>query len=408
LNTVFWALCAALIALALAFCLWPLWRKSSAAPVEQNDNQTNAELAKQRLRELKQQLAEGVIDDAQYQDYYAELQQVLLDDWQEEQLAAGAEPRNGRWLAWIIIWLLPIASLALYAGLGDPDAIDKQAMQDSEQQAYQLQLQQIAEWQQQFSAHPDDVDLALRLASAYQQTGNWPEAIKLYGGLRQRYPENQAVLVGLVDSMIDLAHAVAMQNQGNLSKETAELVFKALQLAPNHQKGLYLAGWAYYQTQDFAHAIDYWQRLAQQLTPSDQAYEQIAQMIAEAQNHQAQAATPGARITINVVLDAALVKQIAADTTVFVYAQAASGPKMPICIQRLTVAQLPAEVVLDDREALNPNTRMANFQQLRLVARVSKSGQAMPQSGDFTGNVEVVLPLAKQQPVNIVINQRVP
>ncbi len=74
------------------------------------------------------------------------------------------------------------------------------------------------------------------------------------------------------------------------------------------------------------------------------------------------------------------------ETAVFVFARAASGPPMPLAVQRLTLADLPTSVRLDDSMAMMPQLRLSAFPRVVVGVRVSPSGQAMPQPGDLEGS----------------------
>jgi cytochrome c-type biogenesis protein CcmH len=76
--------------------------------------------------------------------------------------------------------------------------------------------------------------------------------------------------------------------------------------------------------------------------------------------------------------------------TLFIFARAASGPRMPLAIIRATAADLPMEFTLDDSLAMNPAMKLSNFQDVIVGARISKSGNAMPQSGDLSGMTNAI------------------
>jgi cytochrome c-type biogenesis protein CcmH len=63
---------------------------------------------------------------------------------------------------------------------------------------------------------------------------------------------------------------------------------------------------------------------------------------------------------------------------------------MPLAIVRKQVSDLPVTVTLNDSLAMSPAMVLSNFDQVTVGARVSKSGNAMPQSGDLEGAVSGV------------------
>jgi cytochrome c-type biogenesis protein CcmH len=91
-----------------------------------------------------------------------------------------------------------------------------------------------------------------------------------------------------------------------------------------------------------------------------------------------------------VSLSPKLQKAAAAEDTVFIYAQALSGPKMPLAIVRKHVSDLPLAVSLNDSMAMMPNMKLSNFASVKLLARISKSGNAMTQPNDLIGIIEQV------------------
>ena len=79
-----------------------------------------------------------------------------------------------------------------------------------------------------------------------------------------------------------------------------------------------------------------------------------------------------------------------AEDTVFIFARASQGPRMPLAMVRTQVKNLPMEFSLDDSQAMMPAMTLSKFASVDIVVRVSKSGQAMPASGDLEGVVKGV------------------
>jgi cytochrome c-type biogenesis protein CcmH len=120
--------------------------------------------------------------------------------------------------------------------------------------------------------------------------------------------------------------------------------------------------------------------------------------------------TPGAAgqaISVSVALDPALTAQAAPESTVFIYARAVQGPRMPLAILRRQVKDLPVTVTLDDSLAMTPAMTLSKFDQVTIGARVSASGNAMPQSGDLEGSQSPVS-VANPGTVAITIDRKVP
>ncbi len=86
---------------------------------------------------------------------------------------------------------------------------------------------------------------------------------------------------------------------------------------------------------------------------------------------------------------------VAPTDTVFVYATPVSGSRMPVAIVRTTADQLPLDFVLDDSSAMNPNVKLSSMGEVTVRVRISKSGQATAQAGDFGVSLSPVKPGSK-------------
>ena len=88
----------------------------------------------------------------------------------------------------------------------------------------------------------------------------------------------------------------------------------------------------------------------------------------------------------------ALAASAAPGDTVFVFARASEGARMPLAILRARVADLPLSFTLDDSSAMSPAARLSGASSVVVAARISKSGNAMPQPGDLTGESAPIAP----------------
>jgi cytochrome c-type biogenesis protein CcmH len=92
-----------------------------------------------------------------------------------------------------------------------------------------------------------------------------------------------------------------------------------------------------------------------------------------------------AHVAGRVSLAPALASRAAPTDTVFIFARAAEGPRVPLAVLRRTVAELPIDFTLDDSMAMSPQFTLSKFPLVVVGARVSKSGNAVPQPGDLQG-----------------------
>lgn len=248
---------------------------------------------------------------------------------------------------------------------------------------------------------PSDATGWAMLARSYMVLGRYPEAVPAF---------KRATALVHDDAQLyaDYADALAMANDRNLSGEPMTLVAQALKIDPNNLKALTLAGTDAFERKDYATTIKDWEKVAQLGANDSEFVQQVRQGIAEARDLAAKAgvkvpppstpaaATPPAGapamaaagvsgVSGRVSLSAALAKQVSPDDTVFVFARAAQGPRMPLAIVRKQVKDLPFDFTLDDSTAMSPQMKLSNFEQVVVGARISKSGNAMPQPGDLQG-----------------------
>lgn len=398
MNTLFWIIVAGLVLLALALIVPPLLRKT---PLPDDDHrQRNIKIARQRLAELRQQLQDGVLDQVQFDEQYAELQLMLNDDLQASE-AGKAPERQGRWIIPILLVLLPMLSLLLYVSLGDINALSKVELQQTQVKAAENMAGMMGKLQQRLQQQPDDVEGWIMLGRSYGFLQQYQDAADAFARADKLKPDD-------VEIMLQYANNLAMARGGSMKGEPEQLIARVIEKAPDNANALWLAGMAMAEAGDFAKAKQYWQKLLQLLPPDAEGLSQVQQMLAavDQELEKQRSAGPAIEIKVKVTIDPALKANLQPQDAVFIYAQAVNGPKMPLAIVRKQGSDLPTEVVLNDQMAMQGGSRLGEQQQLRIVARVSKSGQAMTQPGDLLGSVELAQPFAGAT-ANVLINQEV-
>jgi len=224
--------------------------------------------------------------------------------------------------------------------------------------------------------------------------------------------------------LADFADALAAANNRRFPDEAGVLLSDALKLQPDNIKALWLAGHWKLQTGDAASGISYWERAAELLPPDSEDRLVIASQIRQLRQqaglpadtqqaaNESTAVTPTPAVAANslqvtVTLDPAFADRANPEDTVFIFARAAQGPRMPLAIARKRVSDLPVTVTLDDSMAMAPGMVLSGFEEVTVGARISKSGNAMAQSGDLQGSLSPVRH-AETARIEIVIDSAVP
>jgi cytochrome c-type biogenesis protein CcmH len=392
--TLFWIICASLLLIAILFVAIPLWRGTSKNNTVVRDA-ANLEILRDQITEMDADLKNGLLTPELHEQGKRELQARLLEEVGDAQdVEVSNKPHPLKITAVVLAVLLPLASVGLYLKIGNPDAF-KVAHGALAMPRTQDELKSLEEM---VAQDPNDPEALVVLARSYVDRGRYAEGAKLYENLVKIIPDEPILWA-------DYADALAM-TQGSLRGEPTRLLERALELNPNHEKALALSGTAAMERGDFAVAIGHWEKLLKLLPPEDkdntkaigEALAQAHQMLAHTKGGKvapalnrtskppvgAQAAGKE-RITGMVSLNAALKSKADPNDTLFVLARAAQGPKMPLAILRKQVKDLPLSFSLDDSMAMQPEMKMSNFNQVVVVARISKSGNAMPQPGDLQG-----------------------
>ena len=116
-----------LTALVSSVILWVLLR-SRAAPVVADQAQANAAIYRDQLAELDNEFAQGTLDDAGLASAKDELKRRLLEDVAITAPAQPAPEKRSVSLAAALALLFPILGLTAYTLLGNPMAMDTQAI----------------------------------------------------------------------------------------------------------------------------------------------------------------------------------------------------------------------------------------------------------------------------------------
>ena len=403
---------AILVAVTLVVLLRPWNRKPKPAAGSTSD--INAGIYRDQLAELDRDLAAGTLSAEDHAQARAELQRRLLDDVSATDTPA-ATTGGMKHTALLLAVTLPLAAAGLYAWLGTPAALDPLARAAPTQQNVEKMVADLAA---RMEKNPDPRGFVV-LARSYRAMGRLPEAEAAFERIGPALQENATLLA-------EYADVLASRAMGNLEGKPMALVNQALKVEPENPMALSLAATAAYNRGDYAQAIARWQQIQRVVPPDSEDARWLTDAIAKTREHLAgvggvgaktpaapSATTPpapspttaaaGASVSGRVSLAPALAAKVQPGDTVFIFARNPQGSRLPLAVQRIQVSALPFSFKLDDSMAMSPEAKISGASEVRIEARVSRSGNATPQSGDLIGASATVKPGADK--VEVLIDQ---
>ena len=390
----FWSIIVFMIVVALVILIVPVLRTRPETGPDRNA--INIELYRTQVARLEEELNEGLLDPKAYEAARQEIDRNLLDDTADSETVA--RTRSGRIPAIITAIVVPVVAISLYLGLGRADLADIQPQKAPDVHQIEAMMTKLINH---LKEKPDDSEGWVMLGRSYT-------ALNEYDKAEDAYKKAYKLIGDDPDFLADYAEIIAMNRNNELAGEPRKLLQTALKKNPNAIKALWLSGHAELQLGHDKQAVAYWKKLLKVLPSNDtEAINTVNQYIAQVEGQPAPppVASSSAKLTVKVSLAPAI--KVNPDDTVFIFARAASGPKMPLAIVRKQVRDLPLTVTLDDSMAMAPQMTLSKFNKVVVGARVSKTGTALPQSGDIQG-LSPTIESTRKQPVSIVINSVVP
>lgn len=400
MNIIYWLVVFALLVVALLIVIPPLWKKRVIKYV--SPDQRNIKIAQDKAKDLKHQLQVGGLTQAQFKAQYAELELTLDCDLSTEKHIIHVQT-SGRYMVFVIALLLPVCSVLIYFLIGEPNALQKASL--SVQQAKTNKLHpsnqaieaMITKLAQHLKDNPNNPQGWLLLGRSYNYLKHYQLAVDAYKNAYSLLSDNP-------DIMLQYASTLTLLNQGELSAKAKKLITKALEIAPEHEAALWLNSVVKVETGELTQALKHLRKLQTLLPVDSDFFKKVQDFIVSIQasgqgsvsnsvNVLDKIAEPNfnpiSGITVRVNLATTLKHKVSLEDTVFIYAQALTGPSMPLAVVRKRVADLPLTVTLNDNMAMMPQMQLSNFKQVKIIARISKSGKVTPQTGDFVGVLQV-------------------
>ena len=393
-----------IIALGIALCvalvfLWVLLRERK--PVTQaSQAKANAKVYRDQILDLDREHDSGHISDQEWQQSRDELSLRLLEDTSAVDDPAAKAEKPAIWTAVVLAVALPLGSMGLYMWVGQPEALNPMAAKTPDQVDPKDLAKMAQTLAEKLQAKPDNLQGWVMLGRTYRALENFDAALKAYDSALKLSADD--------DLKLERIEIIAMQRQGQFEGEPWNVIREVLQRDPQHFGALLTAGSASYAEGKFADALKYWEQARKPLDANNPDLEGLENAIAAVRDRlgmppakssltasskpsstasSTSVATSGLNVTGQVNLSASLKSKASPNDVVFIYATPANGDRMPLAIFKTTVSQLPLNFTLDDSTAMTPDRKLSSAGEVMVKVRVSKSGNAMPQSGDLSGSL---------------------
>lgn len=365
---------ALLLILVLVLLLRPLFfpEKESAT----SRRQMNAAIYREELDRLEADRLAGRVDSDNYEQTHAEMRQRLFQDTDEaDDLAVlGSTKKTIIGICLFVVLL----SVGFYFYLGDASRIaEKSAEKPMTQESVE---KMIVEFAAKMEKEPDNLKGWAMLARSYRILGRNAEAANAYARAGSFVNSDPQLLA-------DYADVLAANANGNFAGKPQQLINKALALDPNNLLALWLSGTAAFNAQNYKVAVQSWEKLAVQLPPDTEEARAITASIAEARNKGGLAPARAPMISNQGVsgqvgISSAIQSKVNAGDTLMVIARK-PGERMPVAVLKTAVTAFPISFVLNDSLAMSPTALISQLPEVSVEVRISKTGMAMPESGDL-------------------------
>ncbi len=364
---------------------------------------------------LIEKLKDKKLSEQQRKEYEQQLSTILVKD--------GKVQGSSKMLLVVALFVVPF-SFFFYNKLGNPKAVDyvaptqqqtQTAQSNSQQtQAPQMSMEEaIKQLEARLEQNPDDVDGQMLYARSLVSMKKYPQAVKAYRKSNELAPNESVILT-------ELAEAIALANNNrSFLGEPETLLSKAVELEPNNQKALWLLGMTFYEHKDFAKTNELWTKLYAIMSDAG-AKKQLAEQLNDirgklgiqgivSEEKPLIAVKNKANLSIKINLDDMLKENLKGKRALlYIYTKEPTGMPMPIAVVRQPLEQIvkgfPVEVSMNDGNSLQPSRKLSNFDQIKIGARISFTGNAMPQAGDLQSD-ELIIDLPNLDIINLTIDK---
>ncbi|WP_044362590.1 c-type cytochrome biogenesis protein CcmI [Vibrio fluvialis] len=405
--TLFWISTLILVAIACVFIAIPLIQKKANNDTVLRD-ELNKAFYKDRLNELQEETAEGLVDNQQ--DLIADLKQSLLDDIPADKQATQQSQISTLAVLVPSVLLVVLLSYGMYAKFGNYDKVEhwQQVSADLPQLTRKLMAPQ-GQGVELTDQEMEDLTLSLRTRLYYQpeDSTGW----LLLGRIAMANRDMQTAIGAMKhayalepqDGDIQLGYAQAlMLSDDEMDQTQARSILQRLAKRDYVDLRVYsLLAFDAFERADYPSAIQYWGLMQKMIGPNDSRYEMLTRSIDSAKRKMGEGVVEGKSVSVTISLaDNVVLPQ---NAVLIVSVHSADGAPMPIAAARYPLSSFPRTVVLDDNNSMIQGRKLSDLSTLMVRVRIDTDGNVSTKDGDWFGESQ---PVNLGEPVEVVINKQ--
>ena len=391
-----------LVVTALGFLVYPFVieeRQSTVSLDEQkNRKNTNVRLFKEQKDQLQQQQDRGEINSEQYQRLVMDTQKLLLANTELDAIEGSKIAGTGRWLLPLLLMGTFAATWAIYSDIGAAEdekivaLMNKMATLETESTDIpELNQELISTIEGRVKERTSNIYYWVILAQAAIADNNVLAASNYFSSALEVEPRDSQLLAQYAETLF-------LVDDNKFTQRVRAAVDKAFAADSNNQTVLGLKGIEAFAGKNFELAETYWLGAQSQVNPESAVFKGLQVGIDRARDFIAENSGSDtdvsqlSEIQVELRIDLSLGAKVPRrpDQRVFIAAVRESGPPMPLAAKKILASQLPMRVVLTDKDAIIPGQDLTTEIKIKVVARLSNSGSATPQSGDWEASSESV------------------
>ena len=391
-----------LVVTALGFLVYPfvIEERQSAVSLDEEKNRknTNVRLFKEQKDQLQQQQDRGEINSEQYQRLVMDTQKLLLANTELDAIEGSKIAGTGRWLLPLLLMGTFATTWAIYSDIGAAEdekivaLMNKMATLETESTDIpELNQELISTIEGRVKERTSNIYYWVILAQAAIADNNVLAASNYFSSALEVEPRDSQLLAQYAETLF-------LVDDNKFTQRVRAAVDKAFAADSNNQTVLGLKGIEAFAGKNFELAETYWLGAQSQVNPESAVFKGLQVGIDRARDFIAENSGSDtdvsqlSEIQVELRIDLSLGAKVPRrpDQRVFIAAVRESGPPMPLAAKKILASQLPMRVVLTDKDAIIPGQDLTTEIKIKVVARLSNSGSATPQSGDWEASSESV------------------